>query len=86
MGSLSKGPEDAQEVLKLQSDLINAPRIGTDDNFAFPAMQFNVASGQKEGRGECSVHMLHLLPTHDMLNQRRFPKERPRILWRGTYR
>jgi hypothetical protein len=55
MGSLRKGPADAWDVLELQADLINSPRLGVDENFAFPAMQFNVAAGQKEGKGSLST-------------------------------
>lgn len=59
MGSLRKGPADAWDVLEHQADLINSPHLGVDENFAFPAMQFNVAAGQKEGKGVLTKFTCH---------------------------
>ena len=36
-------PKDYMQLLKEHADLINLPRVGVDENVAFPAVQGNVA-------------------------------------------
>jgi hypothetical protein len=44
MAALKIGaPEDYMQVLKEHADIVNLPRIGVDENVAFPAVQANVA-------------------------------------------
>ena len=37
-------PEDYMQLLKEHADMVNLPRVGVDDNVAFPAVQANIAS------------------------------------------
>jgi hypothetical protein len=39
--------------------MINTPRIGTDDNYAFPTMQLNIGFAEKRGSGMFNS-MMHL--------------------------
>lgn len=44
MAALKIGaPEDYMQLLKEHVDIVNLPRIGVDENVAFPAVQANVA-------------------------------------------
>jgi len=44
MAALKIGaPNDYMELLKEHADVINLPRVGVDENVAFPAVQANVA-------------------------------------------
>ena len=44
MAALKIGaPVDYMQLLKEHADIINLPRIGVDENIAFPAVQANVA-------------------------------------------
>lgn len=36
-------PEDYMQLLQEHADLVNLPRVGIDENIAFPAVQANVA-------------------------------------------
>lgn len=36
-------PEDYMQLLKEHADMVNLPRVGVDDNVAFPAVQANIA-------------------------------------------
>ena len=36
-------PEDYMRLLKEHADMVNLPRVGTDENVAFPAVQANIA-------------------------------------------
>ena len=36
-------PKDYMQLLKEHADIVNLPRVGVDQNVAFPAMQANVA-------------------------------------------
>ena len=36
-------PEDYMQILQEHVDVVNLPRIGTDENVAFPAIQANIA-------------------------------------------
>lgn len=36
-------PDDYMRLLREHADAVNLPRIGIDDNVAFPAVQANVA-------------------------------------------
>lgn len=37
-----------REVVSKQSDLVNAPRIGVEDNTMFANVQMNIASAKKK--------------------------------------
>lgn len=37
-------PEDYMRLLQEHADAVNLPRIGVDENVAFPAVQANIAS------------------------------------------
>jgi hypothetical protein len=44
MAALKIGaPEDYLQLLKEHADIVNLPRIGMDENVAFPAVQANIA-------------------------------------------
>lgn len=44
MAALKIGaPEDYMQLLKEHADIINLPRIGINENVAFPAVQANIA-------------------------------------------
>ena len=45
-------PEDVQDSLKLQADVMNVPVIGSEDNYAWHLMQVNVSPAKYEGEGE----------------------------------
>ena len=45
-------PEDVQDSLKLQADVMNVPVIGSEDNYAWHSMQVNVSPAKYEGKGE----------------------------------
>jgi len=36
-------PEDYMRLLQEHADLVNLPRVGIDENVAFPAVQANIA-------------------------------------------
>jgi hypothetical protein len=36
-------PQDYMELLEEHADIVNLPRIGVDENIAFPAVQANLA-------------------------------------------
>lgn len=36
-------PKDYMDLLQEHADIVNLPRIGVDENVAFPAMQANLA-------------------------------------------
>ena len=36
-------PEDYMHLLQEHADMINLPRVGVDENVAFPAVQANIA-------------------------------------------
>jgi hypothetical protein len=36
-------PEDYMQLLQKHADAVNLPRIGIDENVAFPAVQANIA-------------------------------------------
>ena len=43
MAALKIGaPEDYMQLLKEHADMVNLPRIGTDENIAFPVVQANI--------------------------------------------
>ena len=44
MAALKIGaPDDYMQLLKEHADMVNLPRIGVDENIAFPAVQANIA-------------------------------------------
>ena len=46
MAALAAAPDDLTVPLKRQAHVTNLPRVGCDDNFAFPTMQLNLAATQ----------------------------------------
>ena len=40
-------PEDYMQLLQVHADAVNLPRIGVDENVAFPAVQANIAPAVK---------------------------------------
>ncbi|KAI0744320.1 hypothetical protein C8Q80DRAFT_1272880 [Daedaleopsis nitida] len=47
IASLEVAPHEISDALKLQADVTNLPRIGFDNNYAFPTMQLNLAPVQR---------------------------------------
>jgi hypothetical protein len=44
MAALKIGaPKDYMRLLEEHADIVNLPRVGVDENVAFPAMQANIA-------------------------------------------
>ena len=52
MTALWQGPKDLFENLERHAELIDLPRIGTDDNFAMPNMQLNISPASSAGSGK----------------------------------
>ena len=44
MTALRDGPDSLLDALERQANVLNLPRVGTDDNFAFPTMQVNLSA------------------------------------------
>jgi hypothetical protein len=61
MTSLGYGPTEASKVLEMQADMINCPRIGTDDNFAYPTMQFNTSPAESADSGMYYSYSFYLV-------------------------
>lgn len=57
MQNIRKGPPELYETLKMQAELTNLPRIGTDDNVAHPNFQLNMLSA-KEGVQSTALEMI----------------------------
>jgi len=49
MTALRQGPPDLLQNLENHTELIDLPRIGTDDNFAYPNMQLNISPAASLG-------------------------------------
>jgi hypothetical protein len=74
MTALRHGPKDLVENLERHAELIDLPRIGTDDNFAMPNMQLNIAPASPAGSGTppsiiSVAHDLHIIQTIPSLHQ-----------------
>ena len=54
MTALPQGPPDFLRNLEMHAELIDLPRIGTDDNFAYPNMQLNISPVAPMGSGKLS--------------------------------
>lgn len=84
MDSLRYAPKELRESLEIQAEAINAPRIGTDDNFAYPTMQLNFAGGWKQGIGTS----MHATAQHIMMTTEYSFSPRqwafPRKIWEKT--
>jgi hypothetical protein len=52
MASFKKGPNVVTEQTRNHSDMVNIPRIGTDNNYAFPTIQYNIGCAEKYGSGK----------------------------------
>ena len=52
MTALRQGLKDLFENLERHAELIDLPRIGTDDNFAMPNMQLNISPASSAGSGK----------------------------------
>jgi len=50
--TLRQGQKDLVENLERHAELIDLPRIGTDDNFAMPNMQLNISPASSAGSGK----------------------------------
>ena len=61
MASLRAGPGETVHALEEQAKVINAPRLGVADNFAFPTMQLNIACNQ--GGGDTGKHDVTRFPS-----------------------
>ncbi|KAI0716827.1 hypothetical protein C8Q76DRAFT_616910, partial [Earliella scabrosa] len=46
IASLEAAPKRVSEALKRQADVTNLPRVGCNENYAFPTMQLNIAATQ----------------------------------------
>ena len=56
MCSLAAAPIQMKERLDEQANLLNMPRVGSEQNSAFPFMQLNIVSTQPAGHaGGCSI-------------------------------
>jgi hypothetical protein len=64
MTALRHGPKDLVENLERHAELIDLPRIGTDDNFAMPNMQLNISPASPVGSGKplSIISIAHDLP------------------------
>ena len=68
MTALRHGPKDLVENLERHAELIDLPRIGTDDNCAMPSMQLNISPASLAGSGKppsitSIAHNLHIIQT-----------------------
>jgi hypothetical protein len=65
MAALKIGaPEDYMQILKEHADIVNLPRIGIDENVAFPAVQANVAPAVEEKDALGVYNEYYLLYVH----------------------
>jgi len=52
MKGLLNGPPDLYERIHQRAELMNAPRVGLEENFAFASQQLNIASVSPESSGK----------------------------------
>lgn len=52
MAGLDGGPEGLKKLLTDRAEYLNIPRVGTDENVAFPTMQLNIAAAVDADQGE----------------------------------
>ncbi|KAG6818850.1 hypothetical protein H0H93_001053, partial [Arthromyces matolae] len=57
MASLREGSPEVYTQLEKHASLINTPRIGSDDNFAFPTSQLNIAPAGRAGEASLRLVM-----------------------------
>ncbi|KAJ6471549.1 hypothetical protein C8R45DRAFT_1104516 [Mycena sanguinolenta] len=50
MGTTLQGPEHVQHAIRQRSELLNKPRIGGDENWAFSTEQLNLAAAREESK------------------------------------
>lgn len=44
MSGLKDGPKDLEKTLADRNEYLNIPKVGMDENVAFPAFQLNIAA------------------------------------------
>lgn len=56
-------PEDYMRQLEEHADMVNLPRVGVDENVAFPAIQANIAPAVAlhEASGICPIFPLFFI-------------------------
>jgi hypothetical protein len=52
------GPQNVINTIRDQNDMVGVPRLGCDENWAFPAAQCNIGAVQSSGTSECRVGRL----------------------------
>lgn len=52
LATMEQAPEEVKENLRNHSELVNAPRFGSRDNYAFGALQTNLAPPSRWESGE----------------------------------
>ena len=54
-------PKDYMRLLEEHADIVNLPRVGVDENVAFPAVQANIAPAValEDALGICTGNMFH---------------------------
>ncbi|KAG6835212.1 hypothetical protein H0H93_003887 [Arthromyces matolae] len=57
MAALREGSIEAYSQLEKHASLINSPRVGSNDNFAFPTSQLNIAPAQRAGNASLRIVM-----------------------------
>ena len=77
MTALRQGPPDLLQNFENHAELIDLPRIGTDDNFAYPNMQLNISPA-------ASLFYFQLLLANG--ESRRCPFNIYQYFWWWTYR
>lgn len=63
IASLETGPKEIADVLRLQAEVTNLPRVGYEGNYAFPTMQLNIAATKPADTlaGTFNVHCLRII-------------------------
>jgi hypothetical protein len=51
-----EGPTEGLDIMKEHSMMTNLPRLGSDGNYYWPAMQYNVASAKAATTGNLHIY------------------------------
>lgn len=67
MSGFEKGPTAAIRTALARSDIVGLPRIGSDNNYAFPTFQMNVSGVKVQGCGMWRSFFLIILASLTLL-------------------
>ena len=64
----SQAPPELQETTRNYHEMINMPRIGSEDNDMWPTLQMNVAPAQRSEAGKYLLICICILPPRSLLH------------------